>query len=404
MLYLRDEETQELWSATPAPIADAGAYTVRHSAGTTQFTHRRAGIETRLTVGMAVTDAVRISILRVTNEGEQPRRIGLTSYVEWTLATLREHSQHQVITAFDSELQAHQAYNTFNPGFASERAFVALSEPVLAQTSDRREFIGRNGSIGRPAALVAGKPLSGAQFVGVDPCSALQCVLELAPGETRDVVMLLGAGVSDADARAMIGRYRDPASAAAALATATDAWKRRLSVVTVSTPEPSFDAMVNRWSLYQALSCRMWGRAAVYQSSGAFGFRDQLQDILALLYSEPALAREHIIRAAGRQFPEGDVQHWWHPPDGRGVRTRFSDDLAWLPFVVEHYVRITGDHSVLDESAEFITMRALGPHEHEIYDLPQPTGDERHGLRALHACAPAGVDRGRTWSAVDRHR
>jgi cyclic beta-1,2-glucan synthetase len=394
MVYLRDEETQELWGATPAPVADAGSYTVRHSAGATEFAYRRAGIASSLTVGVAAKDAVRISLLRVTNEGDQPRRIGLTSYVEWTLGTVREHSQHQVVAAFDAGMQAHVAFNTFNPSFASLRAFAALSEPVSSQTSDRREFLGRNGSIGSPAAFAAGRPLSGAEFVGVDPCSALQCILELAPGETRDVVILLGAGDSGEDARELIARYRAPAAATAALGEATEAWKRRLSVVTVSTPEPTFDAMINRWSLYQALSCRFWGRAAVYQSSGAFGFRDQLQDVLAFLYAEPALAREHIIRAAGRQFTEGDVQHWWHPPDGRGVRTRFSDDLAWLPFVVEHYVRITGDRSVLDESAGFITMRALAPNEHELYDLPQPSGTSatiyEHCLLALRRASTVG--------------
>jgi cyclic beta-1,2-glucan synthetase len=253
------------------------------------------------------------------------------------------------------------------------RAFSAMSERLACHTGNRREFLGRNGSLRSPVALEVGAPLSGDTPAGIDPCAALQCLLAMAPGETREIVVILGAADSDAEARTMIARYRDTGRAADALSRSIEAWNRRLSVVTVRTPEPSFDAMINRWSLYQALSCRMWGRAAVYQSSGAYGFRDQLQDVMAFLYAEPALAREHIIRAAGRQFVEGDVQHWWHPPDGRGVRTRFSDDLAWLPFVVEHYVRVTGDSSVLDESASFITMRALRPDEHELYDLPQPS-------------------------------
>src|SRR5439155_19703338 len=233
----------------------------------------------------------------------------------------------------------------------------------------------RNGSLSGPAGLAEppGVPLSGAMSAVLDPCAALQCVLVLAPGETREIVVVLGAAADDTQARASIATYRDLARAKRALSDAGDAWTRRLSSITVRTPEPSFDAMINRWSLYQALSCRMWGRTAVYQSSGAFGFRDQLQDVMALLYAEPAIAREHIIRAAGRQFVEGDVQHWWHPPDGRGVRTRFSDDLAWLPFVVEHYVRVTGDRSLLDERAGFITMRALRADEHELYDLPHPS-------------------------------
>jgi cyclic beta-1,2-glucan synthetase len=373
VLYLRDEETGELWSPTPAPILDPTPFTIRHSAGSSIFTHRHLGIETRLTLGMAGDDPVRLSLLGVTNSDTRPRRITVTSYVEWTLGAQREHTQHQVVTSFDAALEAQIAYNTFNPTFAAMRAFAAMSEPLTSHTGDRREFLGRNGSLRCPAALAESVPLSGTTSAVLDPCAALQCVLELAPGETREIVCILGAASDDAQARTMIAKYRDVPAAKGALYTSIEGWKRRLSVITVRTPEPSFDAMVNRWSLYQALSCRIWGRAAVYQSSGAFGFRDQLQDVMALLYAEPALAREHIIRAAGRQFVEGDVQHWWHPPDGRGVRTRFSDDLAWLPFVVEHYVRVSGDRSVLDEMAGFITMRPLREDEHELYDLPQPS-------------------------------
>jgi cyclic beta-1,2-glucan synthetase len=246
----------------------------------------------------------------------------------------------------------------------------------------------------QPAALLGETPLSGNTLAGIDPCAALQCAIGLAPGETRTVVILLGAADSSDAARALLAEYRDPARAAAALDRGVEGWTRRLSTVTVRTPDPAFDAMINRWSLYQALSCRMWGRAAVYQSSGAYGFRDQLQDVLAFLYAEPELAREHIMRAAGRQFVEGDVQHWWHPPDGRGVRTRFSDDLAWLPFVVEHYVRVTGDASVLDEDAPFITMPVLRPDQHELYDLPQPAGESasvyEHCMRALRRACTEG--------------
>ena len=161
------------------------------------------------------------------------------------------------------------------------------------------------------------------------------------------------------------------------------AWDERLSVITVRTPEPSFDVMLNRWSLYQALACRMWARSALYQSGGAYGFRDQLQDVMAFVYAEPAVAREHIVRAAGRQFPEGDVQHWWHPESGRGVRTRFSDDLAWLPYVVDHYVRVTGDTRCSTRRLPFLSMRQLDPHEHEVYDLPSVSEERATRVRAL---------------------
>jgi cyclic beta-1,2-glucan synthetase len=395
VLYLRDEETLDLWSPTPAPIPSATPFTVRHSAGSTTFAHRHSAIETRLSVGMAGDDPVRLSLLSVTNHDTRPRRISVTSYVEWTLGPLREHTQHQVVTSFDDTLDAHIAYNTFNPTFAAMRAFAAMSERLTSHTGDRREFLGRNGSLARPLALVEPGALSGTTSAVRDPCAALQCVLALSPGETRELAMVLGAASDDVQAREWIAKYRRVEQAKQALSDGVDAWRRRLSVITVRTPEPSFDAMINRWSLYQTLSCRMWGRAGVYQSSGAFGFRDQLQDAMALLYAEPAVAREHIIRAAGRQFVEGDVQHWWHPPDGRGVRTRFSDDLAWLPYVVEAYVRVTGDRSLLDELAGFISMRALRDDEHEMYDLPQPSDAApasvyEHCLLALRRACTTG--------------
>ena len=395
-LYLRDEETGDLWSAAPAPIRSSDPYVVRHSAGSTSFHHRRGGIETLMTVGMAGDDPVRLSLLRITNRDTRPRRITVTSYVEWTLGTLREHTQHQVVTSFDPVHQAVIARNEFNPVFAHMRAFASLSEPISGYTGDRREFVGRNGWLSDPSALRHGAPpLSGTVLAGIDPCAALQCTVSIQPGETRELVAILGAADSDDEAARFLQVYRDAARASAALRGSVDQWQRRLSTITVRTPEPAFDAMINRWLLYQALSCRMWGRASVYQSSGAFGFRDQLQDVLAFLYAEPAVARAHIVLAAGRQFIEGDVQHWWHPPAGRGVRTRFSDDLVWLPFTVESYVRVTGDATVLDEIAPFITMPALEPNEHERYDLPQPAGTSAsvydHCVLALKRACTTGA-------------
>ena len=312
-LYLRDDQTGELWTATPAPIRRDIGYTVRHGAGTSSFEHELGGIATRLTLGMAGDEAVKISLLSVTNRGTRPRRLTVTSYAEWTLGVLREHTQHQVHTSFLPEHGAVMARNYFDPQFAGWVAFSAMSE-VTGHTADRREFIGRNGSLADPAAL-GDATLSGTTGAGIDPCAALQCGLELAPGETREVV-LLGAADGEPEARRMMTAYRAVADARAAMARSIAGWTGRLSVITVKTPEPSFDAMVNKWTLYQALSCRMWGRSALYQSSGAYGFRDQLQDVMAFVYAEPALAREHIVRAAARQFVEGDVQHWWHPHSG----------------------------------------------------------------------------------------
>jgi cyclic beta-1,2-glucan synthetase len=394
VLYLRDEETGDLWSATSAPAGGNATYTVRHGAGASVFEAARDEIATRLTMSMADGEAAKLSVLELTNRGRRPRRICVTAYVEWSLGVNREHTQHQVGTRFEPQLRAMLANNRFDPNFADWVAVCAVSEPVTGYTADRREFLGRNGTVEDPAALHHGRPLAGTTGIGFDPCAALQCVLELAPGESRELSLLLGAAATPDAARQLVTRYLAPGAAAAAAARNVELWAQRLSVVRVRTPEPSFDAMINRWTLYQALSCRMWARSALYQSGGAYGFRDQLQDVLAFLYAEPGVAREHILRSAARQFLEGDVQHWWHPQSGRGVRTRFSDDLAWLPYVVDQYVRVTGDASVLDEYVPFLTMRALEPHEHEVYDLPQVTDEYgsvyEHCLRALRKACTAG--------------
>jgi cyclic beta-1,2-glucan synthetase len=392
VLYLRDEASGETWTATPAPMRRDTQYTVRHTAGSSSFEHEHAGIATRLTLGMAEGEAIKVSVLRVANTTGRRRRLTVTAYVEWTLGVLREHAQHQVRTTFDPDLGAIYAQNFFDPHLAHWVGFFASSEPLTGHTADRREFLGRNGTATDPAALRT--ELAGTTGVGIDPCAALRCVLDLAPHETREMVVLLGAAEGEDAARRAVAEYRVVSRAAAAVSRSVEDWRRRLSIVTVRTPEPSFDVMLNRWTLYQALACRMWGRSALYQSSGAYGFRDQLQDVMAFVYAEPTIAREHILRASARQFVEGDVQHWWHPHSGRGVRTRFSDDLAWLPYVVDHYIRVTGDASVLDESVPFLMMRALEPHEHEVYDLPQVSDDRasvyEHCLRALRKACTVG--------------
>ncbi len=395
VVYLQEESTGDTWCATPAPIRTATQYTVTHGAGQTTFAHIRHGIESEYTVGLAEGSATKIGLLRLTNTTGQPRRVVITTYVEWVLGALREHSQHQVRTWFDRERGALLAQNTFDAHFAGWTSFHALSELVTEHTGSRRNFLGRNGNVSQPAGLMPDTELSGITGAGIDPCAALRCVIDLAPGESREVATLLGAARSESEARDCIARYQRVDRARAAVEHSVQAWDHRLSAVQVHTPEPTFDAMINRWSLYQALSCRMWGRSALYQSSGAYGFRDQLQDVMAFVHTDSTLAREHILRAAARQFLEGDVQHWWHPHTGRGVRTRFSDDLVWLPHVVDHYVRATGDASVFDEYAPFLSMRELAPDEHEVYDLPLVTDEHgsvyEHCLRALRRACTTGA-------------
>jgi cyclic beta-1,2-glucan synthetase len=366
---------------------------VRHGAGYSVFDHEHNGVVTSLRLGVDQTDPVKISILTLRNDSVTRKKLTLTWYLEWVLGVARDQTQHHVRTSFDERTQSMQARNYFDEQFADCVAFASISEKVAYYTADRREFLGRNGTISSPAALERAG-LSGAIGATIDPCCALQAVVTLEPGETREVVMLLGAGENEAAMRAMLERLRKPGMARAGLDQNVKSWQRRLATVTVRTPEPSFDLIVNQWALYQALSCRMWARSALYQSSGAFGFRDQLQDVMAFVYADPQVARDQILRAASRQFVEGDVQHWWHPQSGRGVRTRFSDDLVWLPYVVDHYVSVTDDTEILDIEIPYISMRQLNPDEHEVYDTPQPSpesgGVYDHCVRALRKACTKG--------------
>ena len=394
ILYLQDG-AGTLWSPTPALSLGTEGYTVVHGAGFSRFTHQRGSIASELTVAMAPRDPVKITRLRLSNRSARPTTLVLTSFVEWALGVMREHTQHQVVTEFDRETRAILARNRFDASFSDRVAFSWLSEPLNGYTADRREFIGRNRDMLAPAGLESSALLEEATGAALDPCAALQAKVSLAPNETREIIVLLGAARSGDEARSLIARYGAPGAASAAVDASVDDWQRRLSTIVVRTPDPLFDAMLNRWSLYQALSCRMWARSAFYQSSGAYGFRDQLQDVMAFVYHDQPIAREHILRAASRQFVDGDVQHWWHPHSGRGTRTKFSDDLVWLPYVVDHYVRTTGDDSVLDEVVGFLEMRPLDSHEHEVYDLPHVSEEQgtiyEHCLRALRRACTAGA-------------
>ncbi|MEP6618145.1 MAG: glucoamylase family protein [bacterium] len=399
-IYLQDADTGHVWSPTPSPHPardDEGGpapYRVVHAPGVSTFDHGRAGIVTSLSLSVPANDPVRISILHVHNESSEARRIILTSYVEWALGADREQTRIQVHTSRDKETGAIFAQNSFGEEFASQVAFSWISEPVTSATADRTGFLGRNGDVSEPVAL-RHETLREVTGAGFDPCAALRCTIELKPGESRDIVMLLGAARGEGEVRAIIARCGAPDRAREQTAVAVQAWNERLNIIRVDTPSRDLNALVNRWSLYQALACRMWARSALYQSSGAYGFRDQLQDGMAFVYAEPDVTREHLLRAAGHQFREGDVQHWWHEPSQRGVRTKFSDDLVWLPFTADHYVRVTGDTGVWDATAPFLNMRALTADEHEVYDKPTDSGETgtlyEHCVRALDRACTRGV-------------
>jgi cyclic beta-1,2-glucan synthetase len=380
-IYLRDEDTGEFWSPTPAPCGGEATTVVRHGQGYSLFTRTSHDLEQVLLVLISPTDPVKMVSLRVRNTGSRQRRLSATFYAEWVLGTLRDQAPLQVVCSADAETGALFATNAWAGDFAEKVAFAAVA-PIRTDpephsfTTDRAEFLGREGSPEAPAALSRSR-LSGRAGELVDPCAALMTVLEVPPGGEEGIVFLLGQAGSPEEARRLVRAYAAPGRVQTALEEVRALWDRILGTVQVSTPDPAVDLMLNRWLVYQALACRMWGRSAFYQSGGAFGFRDQLQDAMAIVYGAPEEARAQILRAAARQFEEGDVQHWWHPPAGRGVRTRITDDLVFLPLVVAHYVGVTGDASLVDERVPFLHAPVLRPDQEEDYGLPEVS--PRHG-------------------------
>jgi cyclic beta-1,2-glucan synthetase len=372
-IYIRDEETGVFWTPTASPIREETAYRARHGAGYTIFEHNSHGIEQELTVFVPLDDRggepVKLQKLVLRNDSARPRRLSLTYYVEWTLGEARESSQMHVVTTWDDEVQAMLARNSYNPDYGDRLAFAAVSAPTKTYTGDRMTFLGRNRSLDNPAAMEY-THLSRRTGAGLDPCAALQVTLKLAPGERTEIICMLGQAQSLEQVHALVLAYRDSQALEAALSQTKAWWDNRLGTIQVHTPELAADLLINRWLLYQSLSCRIWGRSGFYQSGGAFGFRDQLQDVMALLYAHPELAREQILLAASRQFEEGDVQHWWHPLGGEGIRSRISDDLLWLPYVVAQYLRITADANILRERIPFLDAPELKDDQHESYQLP----------------------------------
>jgi cyclic beta-1,2-glucan synthetase len=385
VVYLRDEENGDVWTPTPRPLGLDAATLVRHGQGYTRFEQRSHGLTQEMRVFVAANDPVKMIAVRIWNPSRRPRRLTATYYAEWVLGSVRDQAPLNVRTQIDDASGALLANNPFSSDFAEQVAFVDVNVRPRTLTGDRTEFLGRNGSVEAPAALGHAR-LSGRVGSGLDPCAAVQATIELPPGEEREVVFFLGSAPSVAAVRDLLHRYKDPGSVRAAWDEVREGWDRMLTAVQVQTPDPSVDVLVNRWLAYQVLSCRVWGRSGLYQSSGAYGFRDQLQDVMALVYGAPEETRAHILRAASRQFAEGDVQHWWHPPAGKGVRTRISDDYLFLPFVVCHYVFVTGDATILDEQVPFLSAPPLKPDQEEDYGSP-PAGESatiyEHCVRAL---------------------
>ncbi|MEN6304068.1 MAG: glycosyl transferase family 36, partial [Armatimonadia bacterium] len=393
IVYLRDEESGEFWTPTPLPVREPEPYVIRHGQGYSVFEHHSQGLDQELLVFVPVDAPVKIYRLRLRNDSPRRRSLSATFYAEWVLGVQRERSRQFIVTDVDLQSGLQTATNAYrDEAFASRLAFLdVVGVPSRTTTSDRTEFIGRNGRLSAPAALYR-VDLSGRMGAGYDPCGACQVKLSLEPQETAELLFVFGETGSIEEARALAERFRTPGAAEDALRGVHDFWNTLLGTVYVETPEPAMNLLLNRWLLYQAVSSRLWARAAFYQSGGAYGFRDQLQDVMALVYAAPYMTREQILRAASRQYLEGDVQHWWHMPTGLGVRTRCSDDYIWLPYVTADYVTSTGDSGVLDEPVPYLQDRPLQPEEGDRANVPEvsPLHETlyQHAVKALERAVP----------------
>ena len=367
--YLRDEESGRIWSPMPLPCRGTGAYRTRHGFGYSVYEHVEDGIASELWIYVGLEDAVKFSVLKLVNRSGRARRLTATGYVEWILGDLHARTQMHVVTEIDGDSGVLTARNAYNTEFEGRVAFFDTGAGARTVTGDRAEFLGRNGHPRQPAALQRER-LSGKLGAGLDPCAAIQVALDLDPGESSETVFRLGLGQDWADAVGLAKRTRGVDAAHDALDAVRIYWLRTLGTIQVETPDPSVDVLANGWLLYQTIGCRFLARSGYYQSSGAYGFRDQLQDTMAMVHAEPQRARSHLLLSAAHQFPQGDVLHWWHPPLDRGVRTRCSDDYLWLPLAACRYVGATGDSGVFDESVAYIEGRPVSVDEESYYDLP----------------------------------
>jgi cyclic beta-1,2-glucan synthetase len=386
-LYLRDLDSDDLWSATALPIRDdAVTYVARHGRGYSRFMHTAHEIAIDLRQFVPIDDPIKISRLKLHNRSKRVRNLCVTGYVQWILAASHQPSAAFITTEIDPVTGAMFAQNRWSIPFGSRVAFADMKGRQDGWTGDRQEFIGRNGTLANPQSLTGPSHLSGKAGAGFDPCSAMSAAVKLQPGESVEIAFFVGQAANAAQAQEIITRYR-AMDLDAVQAGVAKYWEGILGAIQVRTPDRSMDIMLNGWLLYQTLACRMWARAAFYQSSGAFGFRDQLQDGMALLASRPDMTREYLLRAAGRQFIEGDVQHWWLAHSGQGVRTRISDDRAWLAHATANYIEGSGDLAILDEVLPFLEGARLAPGEHDSFFQPSISDDVgtlfEHCARAL---------------------
>lgn len=405
--YLRDEESGEIWTATPFGVQTDPSYMISHGRGFTRFHHERCGIKQEMTVFVPLDDPVKVIRLRLQNTTSRQRSLSVTYYAEWVLGVSRQANAPFIVTEWNEPAQMLLARNAYQESFREAAAFLGLYllpesseespehgghritrvEPDdLSWTADRNEFLGRNGTFENPASL-SRERLSRTTGPLHDTCGAVQAKLTLEPGAERTVCILLGCEYSNDAAVKLAHTYSQARVSGQSLSLVRKFWDDVLDQISVSTPCREMDVLLNGWLIYQTLSCRMWARSAFYQAGGAYGFRDQLQDSLSLLHTRPDLTRAQILLHAAHQYEEGDVQHWWHEETERGIRTFFSDDLLWLPYAASRYVEHTGDDSILEEIVPFLHSEPLREEEYERYEQTQVSEQKGnimdHCLRAI---------------------
>ncbi len=386
--YIRDEVKKKYWSPTPGPVIDSGFYRVIHGFGFTSFEHFSNGLDQKLIQFVPQNEPVKISKLTLQNRGVEIQRLSVFRYLERVLGVERTTSSRFVNQEISADGRTLYAKNNYNNEFAGRIVFSSVINPMenaqFRHTTDRKRFIGRNRSLCKPLAVANDRLLDNRVITGGDPCSVIQTIFDLAPGQSVSLIFLEGECNNRNEVDMLIERLSDSVQTDAELHNVQEFWKKTLTKITIATPDRSLDIMVNGWLMYQNLSSRMWARTAFYQAGGAYGFRDQLQDSTAALYVDSEICRNQILLHAEKQFKEGDVLHWWHMPTGRGIRSKITDDRLWLPYVVEFYLQSTGDESILHENAPYISSRNLEPFEHEAYLQPQVLQEK--GTIYEHCC------------------
>lgn len=394
-LYLRDEVNGKVWSISTKPVRDDGKYIIRHGFGYSNFKHNAHGIVGEMTVFVPKKEKVKICLIKLKNDTSVERKLSLTYYAHLNMGVVPQFTSQYISTYLNEKNKYIYAKNPYDESFGE---FISYLKIIGGEnesfTGNRKEFIGRGGNVKFPKALKKVK-LSNMTGAGMDPCLAENSIFKLNPYEEVELVVMLGEEKNIEDIDKVIGKYGEISKAKEELRYVKEYWKSMLKSIQVKTPDKSMDILLNGWLMYQTIACRMWARTAFYQSGGAYGFRDQLQDTMSINYLNPEITRSHILYSASRQFIEGDVQHWWHPIVDSGIRTRFSDDLLWLPYVTADYIKNTGDYDILHENVGYLEEEPLKEDEDERYNIAgksEKTGTiYEHCIKSIERALKFGI-------------